>query len=99
MPITTWQIRPPIPDRVRETVACARRGFRSGLAVLGVLLGTAVALLGYVIAQGRRSVIPDDRVRAGHYDILVEADLADRAVRLLREDRPDAATPTVTRPS
>ncbi len=53
-------------------------------AILGAVIGAAVALLGYVITQGRRSFVANQPVRADQYHIVVEADLADRAVRLLR---------------
>lgn len=56
-------------------------------AVLGAILGAALALLGYVITQGRRSFTSDDPVRAGRFEVMVDADLADQAVRLLHQDR------------
>lgn len=56
-------------------------------AVLGAVLGAAVALLGYVITQGRRSFMSNQPVRADRYHIIADADLADRAVRLLRDTK------------
>lgn len=53
-------------------------------AVLGAILGAAVALLGYVITQGRRSFVAVQPVRAERYHIVVDADLADNAVHVLR---------------
>lgn len=60
-------------------------------AVLGGVLGAAVALLGYVITQGKRSFLPDEGVLAGHYDVMVDADLADRAIRLHDNPVPDGS--------
>lgn len=60
-------------------------------AVLGAVLGAAVALLGYVITEGRRTFTADDPVRAGRYLVLVDADVADRAVRLLQQADSGAA--------
>lgn len=69
-------------------------------AILGAVLGAAVALLGYAITHGRRSFVVDLPARADRYHIVVDADLADRAVRLLRDARtaPDkSSTPVSTR--
>jgi F0F1-type ATP synthase assembly protein I len=53
-------------------------------AVLGAVLAAAVALIGYKATGGRRQVSALRAVRAEHYDVLVDADLADRAATLLR---------------
>lgn len=52
-------------------------------AVLGPVLGAVVALLGYVVTWGRRSFAPDGAVRVGRYEVAVDADLADQAMRML----------------
>ncbi|GIF01203.1 general stress protein [Paractinoplanes rishiriensis] len=61
-------------------------------AVLGAILGAAVALLGYVVTQGRRSFTTDDLVRAGEFEVMVDAELADRAVRMLHGDLGEGRT-------
>ncbi|MCO8277675.1 hypothetical protein M1L60_44585 [Actinoplanes sp. TRM 88003] len=72
-------------------------------AILGAVLGAAVALLGYVITRGRRSFVANVPVRADRYHIVVDADLADRAVRMLREGKgkpdesPGASSPRTAR--
>ncbi|MCM4083820.1 general stress protein [Paractinoplanes hotanensis] len=65
-------------------------------AILGAVLGAAVALLGYVITQGRRSFVANQPVRADRYHIVVDADFADRAVRLLRDAKATQATSDTT---
>lgn len=60
-------------------------------AVLGAVLGAVTALLGYVATRGQRSFSTAPTLRASHYDVLVDADLADQAVRLLAAERPAQA--------
>jgi hypothetical protein len=52
-------------------------------AVLGAVLGAVTALLGYVITHGHRTFATAPNVTASHYDVLVDAELADQAVRML----------------
>lgn len=52
-------------------------------AILGSVLGAVTALLGYAATQGRRSFATHSGITASHYDVQVDADLADQAVRLL----------------
>jgi hypothetical protein len=52
-------------------------------AALGAVLGAVVALFGYAVTGGRRSFAPDQAVRAGRYEVVVDADLADQAARML----------------
>lgn len=73
-------------------------------AVLGAVLGAAVALAGYVLTQGGRSFTADDPVRAGHYEVMADADVADHAVQLLQtepaeKDQPDEGTVEADQPS
>ena len=55
-------------------------------AILGAVLGAVTGLLGYAFTRGRRSFTTQSRITATHYDVQVDADLADRAVRLLDGD-------------
>ncbi|GAA3939316.1 general stress protein [Actinoplanes auranticolor] len=52
-------------------------------ALLGAVLGAVAALLGYVATRGRRSFLTEPILTAAHFDLQVDADLADRAVRML----------------
>lgn len=52
--------------------------------IVGAVLGATVALLGYVITRGRRWFTYPPDVRAQQYEVLVDADVADDAVRILR---------------
>ena len=54
-------------------------------AVLGAVLGAVTALVGYAATRGRRSFTTTPILRASQYDVQVDADLADHAVRLLAE--------------
>jgi hypothetical protein len=57
-------------------------------AVLGAVVGVAVGLLGYGLTRGRRRFTSVGGLRAERYDLTVDTADADRAVRLLRGDRP-----------
>ncbi|PRY20132.1 general stress protein [Pseudosporangium ferrugineum] len=52
-------------------------------AVLGAVLGAVIGLIGYAATRGRRSVTTEPKLIATHYDVQVDAELADRAVRLV----------------
>lgn len=52
-------------------------------AILGALLGAVTALIGYVINRGQRSFSAAPTLTAAHFDVLVDADLADQAARML----------------
>ncbi|WP_199516650.1 general stress protein [Nucisporomicrobium flavum] len=54
-------------------------------AALGAVLGATIALVGYAATRGRRSFSTPPTLTASHYDVLVDADLADHAVRVLTE--------------
>jgi hypothetical protein len=56
-------------------------------AILGAVLGAVSALLGYVITRGRRSFSTTPTLTVSHYDVLVDADLADQAARILTAER------------
>jgi hypothetical protein len=60
-------------------------------ALLGAVLGAVTALVGYVATRGQRSFSTTPTLRASHYDVLVDADLADQAVRLLAPEQHDRA--------
>lgn len=55
-------------------------------AILGAILGATTGLLGYVFTRGRRSVTTSSGMTARHYDVQVDAELADRAVRALQDE-------------
>jgi uncharacterized membrane protein len=57
-------------------------------ALLGAVIGVAVGLLAYAATRGRRGFTTIGGVRAERYDITVDAESADRAVRVLRETSP-----------
>ena len=61
-------------------------------ALLGAVLGAVAALLGYAVTRGRRSFQTEPILTAAHFDLQVDADLADGAVRMLA-DREDTGTP------
>ncbi|MEU8230432.1 general stress protein [Actinoplanes sp. NPDC048967] len=52
-------------------------------ALLGAVLGAVAALLGYAITRGQRSFLTGPTLTAAHFDLQVDADLADSAVRML----------------
>ncbi|HET6530082.1 MAG TPA: general stress protein [Actinoplanes sp.] len=54
-------------------------------AILGAVLGAATGLLAYAFTHGRRSVSTPSGITASHYDVQVDAELADRAVRVLQD--------------
>jgi uncharacterized membrane protein len=57
-------------------------------AILGAVVGVVVGLLGYALTRGRRGFMTTGGVRAQRYDVTVDAESADRAVRVLREASP-----------
>ena len=63
-------------------------------AILGAMLGAAVALLGQGLTRGQRWFSQPANVRAQRYEVLVDADIADEAVRLLHTE--DGAQPDDT---
>ena len=71
-------------DLVTPTVPVAWLAVNA--AILGAVLGAVTGLLGYTFTRGRRSFTTHSRITATHYDVQVDADLADRAVRLLDGD-------------
>jgi len=52
-------------------------------AVAGATVGAFVAVLGYGLFAARRTGRQQPMLAVGHFDLLVEADIADEAVRLL----------------
>jgi hypothetical protein len=68
-------------DLVTPTVPVAWLAVNA--AILGAVLGAVTALLGYAFTHGSRSFVMRSGITASHYDVQVDADLADRAVRLL----------------
>ncbi len=66
-------------------------------ALIGAVLGAAVSLLVYLVTRGRRTFISIAGTRAQSYDVLVDADLADRAARMIAggEAAADHGTDTV----
>jgi hypothetical protein len=56
-------------------------------AILGAVLGAVTALIGYVITRGRRSFSTTPTLHASHFDVLVDADLADQAARILAAEQ------------
>ncbi|MEU4214163.1 general stress protein [Actinoplanes sp. NPDC026623] len=54
-------------------------------AALGAMLGATIALVGYAATGGRRSFSTGPTLTASHFDVLVDASLADQAVRVLAE--------------
>lgn len=61
-------------------------------AILGAMLGAVTALIGYVITRGRRSFSTTPTLHASHFDVLVDADLADQATRIVTAEQ-SAASP------
>ncbi|SNY25641.1 general stress protein [Paractinoplanes atraurantiacus] len=57
--------------------------------VLGAILGAVVALVGYVATRGNRTFVQPAQIQAEKFGVLVDADLADRAVRALRSSAGD----------
>jgi heat induced stress protein YflT len=51
--------------------------------ILGAVMGAIAGLLGYAIGGGQRDFISVSMMQAAHYNILVDADMADDAQRLL----------------
>lgn len=61
-------------------------------ALLGAVVGTAVSLLVYLVTRGRRRFTSIAGTRAQNYDVLVDADLADRAARVIADGEPSAGS-------
>ncbi|MEV4703171.1 general stress protein [Actinoplanes sp. NPDC049316] len=82
--LTGWILA--IVDLVDPTVSSAWLVVNA--AILGAVLGAAIGLIGYAATRGRRSITTEPKLVATHYDVQVDAELADRAVRLLESERP-----------
>ena len=82
--LTGWLLA--VVDLITPTVAVAWLTINA--AILGAVLGAVTGLLGYVFTRGRRSVATTSAITAAHYDVTVDAELADRAARLLADDGP-----------
>lgn len=54
-------------------------------AIFGVILGALMGLLMYAFSRGRRDFVSVSALSADRYDLLVDADVADEAARLLAE--------------
>ncbi|SFQ58983.1 hypothetical protein SAMN05421810_11075 [Amycolatopsis arida] len=54
-------------------------------AVFGAIIGAVVALVAHALSGGRRDFSSVPSFRAQSHDVLVDAEVADRAVALLRE--------------
>jgi hypothetical protein len=57
-------------------------------AILGAALGAIIALIGYAGTRGQRSFSTAPTLTASHFDVLVDADLADQAARTLAAAQP-----------
>jgi hypothetical protein len=57
----------------------------------GLLAGALTGLVSHALLRGRRDFASVGAVRADHYDLLVEEDVADQAAALLAEWRADEA--------
>ena len=49
----------------------------------GMLVGALLGLLGHALTQGRRDFTALPTLRAGHYDVLVDEEVAEEAARIL----------------
>ena len=68
-------------------------------ALLGAILGAATSMLVYAATKGRRSFTSITGTRARHYDILVDAEVADRAAGLLTAEGSAPENQTQDEPS
>lgn len=60
-------------------------------ALLGMVLGAVIGLISYVVTRGRRDFTAVAAIRAERYDVLTDAEIADRAVRLLQPAPPETS--------
>jgi hypothetical protein len=60
-------------------------GLTVAAALLGATLGAVIAVVGYGLRAVRRVETGRTPMKAGRFELLIDADLADRAARLLRE--------------
>ncbi|GIF01172.1 hypothetical protein [Paractinoplanes rishiriensis] len=58
-------------------------------ALLGTVLGAIVAVISHGMLATRRAAARASQVNVSHVDLLVDAELADHAARLLREQAPE----------
>lgn len=54
-------------------------------ALCGMVVGAIVVVLGYGLSAGRRAAQQNSLMHVGQFDLLVDAELADEAARLLHE--------------
>lgn len=52
-------------------------------AVLGAVFGAVIGLIEHLLTRGRRDVMTVSEIRADRYDVVADADFADRAAHLL----------------
>jgi hypothetical protein len=62
----------------------------------GALVGAAVGLIAHALLRGRRDFDSVVGMEADHYDVLVDQDVADRALALLSEEKRFERTGTST---